>query len=314
MGIITRFTGGQGAVKSAMLSKGGLFEAVAIGETFEIQNIFSECQKALPAFADLDDDSDYKNDYLGIFLDFKFLFQSYKFELLDEECNFVADLVGDTYGIEYLSGDFQNSTRYRGYKLEWRKVLALHGPGVYKIRVTTVSNIPFIGTKDKCSCNFELMPFTDEDADNTVKVEFVQDSIYLNNQNDFRGDNWKSMFRVFGYFGNPKPQFERSSYLNTNRQITDIQDKAFNEYTLETEHVPHCISELLIPTQENKSLASISDEVFITDYNLTNHFSYKKLPVYMTKIKVNDNSSSKKVNYEITCEDRNRKNVKRKVR
>ena len=198
--------------------------------------------------------------------------------------------------------------------MEWRKVLALHGPGIYKIKKVFKSQIVIFDDKEECSCNFDLQFFSDECADNTVKMEYVYDSYYINSQEDFRGENWKSMFRVHGEFGRPQPQIERSSYLNTNRQITDIQDKMYNEYTFETEFVPHCISSLLIPTQDNNSLASISDEIFITDYNLTNHFSFVKLPVFITKIKPVDNSSSNKISYQITAEDRNRKNVKRKVR
>ena len=315
MAIVKRFTGGDSHEKSAMLVKGS-FDAVALGETFEIDgNLFSECPILIPVFGDLENPNSFRNnDFLGIFDNVNNPFIGLTIELLDEDCNVLAELNDDTYGTYYPAGSFSNNIKNVGYRLEWKNVLAIHGPGVYKIKKTLQNSLIFFGDREICSCNFNLMHYTDEDADNTVKMVFQYDSYYINSNEDFRGENWTSMFRVHGYFGNPKPQLERSSYLNTSRQITDIQDKAFNEYTFETEHVPYCISELLIPTQENKSLASIADTVFITDYNLTNHFKYNSLPVLITKIKVNDNSSSKKVNYEITCEDRNRKNVKRKVR
>jgi len=319
MAIIKRFTGGDSHSKSAMLVK-DTFEADAIGESFETSNAFDfyggGCPNHLPVFADLTETSQLraarKNDYLGIFEIKKLLFQNFKIELIDEDCNLIAELNDDTYGEYFPEGSFANNSKYVGYKLEWKNVLQLHGAGVYKIKVS-YSNV-IAGTVEKCSCGFNLMHYSDEDADNTVKMEFEYNSYYINSTEDFRGEKWKSMFRVYGYFGNPQPQLERSSYLNTNRQITDIQDKMYNEYTFETEFVPHCISELIIPTQENKSLASISDEILITDYNITNHFNFVKLPVLITKIKPIHNSSSRKISYEITCEDRNRKNVKRKVR
>lgn len=314
MAVIKRFTGGDSHTQSAMLVKDS-FEAVSIGEDVSIDSVFSECPILIPVFGDLTDlTSNRKNDFLGIIEREKTIYSGSKFELLDEDCNLLAELNDDTYGEYFPAGSFANDVKLVGYQLQWNKVLAAHGPGVYKIRKTLFAGFAIFNDVVTCSCNFNLMHFTDEDADNTVKMVYIYDSFYINSKQDLRGERWKSMFRVHGSFKNPKPLIERTQYLNTNRQITDIQDKMYNEYTFETEFVPHCISELLIPTQSNQSLASISDEIFITDYNLTNHFSYLNLPVFITKIKVNDNSSSNKVNYEITCEDRNRKNVKRKVR
>ena len=129
--------------------------------------LFSECVGALPVFGDLTSDSLQNNDFTS-FLAWQKPLTTVTFKLLDENCNFLATLNTSIYGTYFPTGSFSSANGYSffqndylGYKLEWQKVLNLHGSGGYKIKKITLSNTVPASFKsiEECSCLFDPSTF-----------------------------------------------------------------------------------------------------------------------------------------------------------
>jgi hypothetical protein len=80
----------------------------------------------------------------------------------------VATLNNNTYGLYEPLGTWSNHPTYVGYFLNWARVLALEGAGIYRIKFTTVMR-----TKVGCliSAEYDLRVFNCNTADGTVKFE-----------------------------------------------------------------------------------------------------------------------------------------------
>lgn len=186
----------------------------------------------------------------------------------------IGTLNNNTYGTFYDFGSLDDSD-CKGYKLEWEKVFNSLGYGIYYIKTTIVS----LGdTIIKESLKYECMEYSNIRACGTVRVETYQNGYIMNNFIDHTGMNWYQSYRIEGVFGYKKPTFETDNYQNSVRDITQIQDKITNIYTLETKMLP---SNLLNAITYDGLLAN---KILITDYNFCNFERYKRLSVYPDSI------------------------------
>lgn len=317
MSIIEQLANSSPHSLSAMCTR-EQFLVTSIGEGGSATNVVdpSTCQKPLIVFAHETDEL--KNDYTSLFRKKKGILGTVEFWLLDEDCQEVVQFTDDTFGTYYAEGTWTSNSGQElqsGFKVDWWLVYNTYGGGLYKLKIVQPSLIVGGDDIEITSCPFLLTAWDAKLAHDTVRMEVEFNSYYVNSGEDFRGINWQQMYRIPGSFGVPQPKVEKDNYLNTDRDISDIQDKMYNEYTLETYQIPYCFTSEMMPTNENKSLASIADQIFLTSYNLYDHFTLERVPVVLKEISIPDQTpNSNKVSMEMTFEDRNRRNVKRSVR
>ena len=229
--------------------------------------LISECVGSLPVFGDLTTTDLQNNDFTSL-LALEFPSKTIEFYLLDDKCNELSLLNDSTYGVNYPKGFLAISQGftffqhlYLGYKLEWRKVLQVHGHGTYKIKkkVTHAD----LSVDEECSCLFDLCQYTNERANETVRIETIQNGKIIGQGLNYIGMNWQEQIRIKGFFGNKQRRLEQDNYLDRNRNTTQIQDSLIHEFTLEPYFFPEClryrIDEILL-----------ANEILISDYNSDN--------------------------------------------
>jgi hypothetical protein len=287
MAIIQRVPGTRlmtlNGMSSQLITKSLNSEAIGIPTT-----LVSECVGKLPVFGDLENSElqGEKTDFTS-FLALETFAVSVTFELLDDNCNVVAVLNDDTYGVYYPKGFFQLGNffqqQYVGFKIQWRKVLDLLGPGAYSSQ------------------------YTDERANETVRIETTQNGYIIGQGLDYTNVNWKEQIRIPGFFGNKQRRLEQDNYLDKNRRTTQIQDSLIHEFTLEPYFWPDCLR------NEIDSIL-LANEILISDYNLDNTDNLKNISVIPTSIDTEYFGKSQKAADEIKFEERIKNRVKRNVK
>ena len=285
-------------------------EATTIATT-----LISECVGALPVFGDLFSDDLQNNDFSS-FLAYQRPGTTVTFKLFDENCNFIANLNDSTYGTYYpiyyfsqANGFTSFQANYLGYKLEWQKVLSIHGDGGYKIKKTTISNSlpPSFKEIEECSCFFELLQYSNFFADETVRIETTQNGYIIGQGLDYTNTNWTEQIRIPGFFGNKQRRLEQDNYLDKNRRTTQIQDSLIHEFTLEPYFWPDCLRDQI-------DLILLANEILISDYNSDNTDNLKNISVIPTSIETEYFGKSNKAADEIKFEERRKNRVKRNVK
>lgn len=186
----------------------------------------------------------------------------------------IGTLNSTTYGTYYDFGSLTN-TDYKGFQLEWKKVFLTLGYGDYQVKTTIVSLGDTITYE---SLMYECMEYSDFRANGTVRIETYQNGYIMSSGFDYTGMNWYQSYRIEGVFGDKKPSLEIDNYQNSARDLTQIQDKISNLYTLETKMLP---SNLLNAITYDGLLAN---RILITDFNFCSFERYKRLEVYPDSI------------------------------
>ena len=283
-------------------------EATTIATT-----LVSECVGALPVFGDLFSDDLQNNDFTSV-LAWQRKLSVVSFELLDENCNKIADLNDNTYGIYYPDGYwstangftfFQNN--YTGYKLDWKKVLQAFGPGGYKIKQVKYKILTPTEITEECSCAYELSQYSNSFANETVRIETTQNGYIIGEGLDYTNINWCEQIRIPGFFGNKQRRLEQDNYLDKNRRTTQIQDSLIHEFTLEPYFWPACLRE------EIDSIL-LANEILVSDYNIDNTDDLKNISVIPTSIETEYFGKSNKAADEMKFEERRKNRVKRNVK
>jgi hypothetical protein len=186
------------------------------------------------------------------------------------------DITDDSLG-EFYNG-FDVQPLYVGAVVYWGNVLSLYGFGQYTIRAT--QNIAGQETTFT-SRMFQIISYSAQNANNTVRIETYQQGYILNSDFDYRDllpDGWYQSFRIYGRFGSKTPLFESEPYLSENRTLLQNQDKIVAEYTLELETLPSTIHNQLI--YDNM----LANEVLITDCNVLNTEKFERVSLYPKSI------------------------------
>lgn len=179
---------------------------------------------------------------------------------------------GSTYGVDYPFG-FQtvNNQKYVGYKIEWFKVLALHGGGIYKVELDVTD--PVLGNVSIFSFEFKLCEYRADRAEKTIRLQWWQNGTIGSTLDDkltvdYLGLNWVNQVRLPGYFGFPGADYKKE----------DIQyQNGVREWTFDEQEPIYILSIKPIPAQiHNLFRISImqSDRCTITDYNSRNAQKY----------------------------------------
>lgn len=262
-----------------------------------------ECNFVETVFADLADTDNYKNDRtdIGLFNIPDTVGGSYAIRLVKSDGT-IINITDNTYGSLTDLGTLSSLPTYFGYLLNWNLVATLQGFGKYHIEVDLVN---YTKTITRTSYDFQLMPYSEENADGTVKIETVHNGC-VENGIDYGSTGWIRSIRLPAIFGNKVQRLEVDNYFDTQNNKTQIRDQVVNEYTLETQRLP---SAVMTPLIEDKLLAN---QIFITDYNLFNFEDMRQLEVVAIEIaEQNYSSKSRKASFKIVFEDKLQNIIKR---
>jgi hypothetical protein len=283
-------------------------EGVAVTST-----LVKECVGTLPVFANYGADRTPETNDFTSFLDIELPGTTVSYILLDGNCQEIATLNDNTYGAYYAQGFLTEAngytyiqSLYTGYRLKWKEILTTFGPGTYKIK-KKVEGKDTDYLLEECSCLFDLCEFSEERANETVRIETTQNGNTISPGLEFLGVNWKEQIRIPGFFGNKQRRLEQDNYVDRNRNTTQIQDTLVHEFTLEPYFWPHCLRDQI-------DSILLANEILISDYNLLNTDDLKNISVIPTSIDTEYFGKSKKAADEIKFEERQKNRVKRNVK
>jgi len=222
------------------------------------------CCYISPVLAHLTENDEWKNDFNSFLL--KRNFASETIDLVLEKNGAIdLPLIDNTYGTYYDFGSLPNYPNYKGYKIEWQKVLIVEGEANYRLKATSTL---ISGTVIEYSIPFQLQEYTENRASGTVRLQSVMNGYLRHRDFDFKGLNWVDGLRVRGFFGNRQAEYEQEQIIYTNRQSKQLRSEMINNYTLQTMHIPSCITDAIIEYH------NFANSLFITDYNRKNHKDY----------------------------------------
>lgn len=220
---------------------------------------YIQCEYIEDVFAEVGGE-DYKNDHSEFLFNRLVSTDTVSIKLLKGKQE-VAILDDDTLGELFDGFPDGNSSqqRYYGFRLDWEKVLDVHGSGQYQV----TADLSIAGTSSTFeSRKYYLIPYSDLNANGTVKIESTQNGNIFGSEFDYTGLEWKQFVRVKGKFGNPTPTIEETGYTTAEKNYRQIKSKVTREWTLLVKQVSWQVAEQLV---YNKIMAN---QILITDYDI----------------------------------------------
>lgn len=231
------------------------------------------CDYFEKAFYYPEDTSDsYKNDYRKLII--TLLSDTSTFEFFIVDLQGVETPFNETYGEVYEVGFNIDQPLMTGINVQWEKVGQTLGNGKYKIKTVQTN----FGTETTSSTHyFDVMPFTVDDAWNTLKIE-PQNEGYTINGNDYKGlGTFVNMVRVYGGVTSYGLKKERSTLLDANEEEIDTQSTNRSIYDVLIKDLPSSIGDQLL---EQDTLAPWK----ISSYNLLHYKIYVDLEVNIESV------------------------------
>ena len=260
-----------------------------------------ECDFEELVLADLADTDSYKNDRTSFLIEAPdTVGGSFAIRLVRSDGTTV-NMTDNTYGTYFGLGTISGQPLKAGYLVEWQKVAQVEGFGVYSFEV---DNVNFGNTITETSRDFRLLPYSEDNADGTVKIETIHNGC-IEGGIDYTGMNWIRSVRIPAIF-NPSYRLETDNYFDTNNNKTQIRDQVVTEYTLSTERLP---SSVMVPFIKDRILAN---SIFITNYNLFSFEDIRQKEVVASEIQEpNFASTSKKSSFQFSFEEKLQNIIKR---
>lgn len=234
------------------------------------------CGFRLPVFANLDDQNDeITNDFSSFITFFSSVVTSATAVLIK---NGSEEIPISSVGQDFSLGFFQNTLNQKpfGVRIDWFAVLAGFGSGCYQIRVRGVFGTTNI---DRFSFKYNLQPFDEERADNTVRFHyflngFVGDPENEQNRRDFQRVNWENQLRVpFSIFGKDNSDVENEFVrYQTGVKFPTTQIRK-TKYVLNIGRIWFELHRFI------QFDVLMGDNLTITDYNLNNSAIHIETPV-----------------------------------
>lgn len=188
----------------------------------------------------------------------------------------VALLDNNNYGAYFdgFTGSDQQQL-YKGFLVDWKKVLQIEGVGNYEVRADLV--VAGVAT-EFISREFELKGYSDLLANGTVRIEAYQNGNIFGGNFDYTGNNWYSSVRIPGIFGNPTPEYLDDNYISGSREKKQISATMSRKWTLATKLLPWQVAEKLVYNQ------MLANKILITDYNIFAESIWRRLDVRLSEI------------------------------
>ncbi len=255
-----------------------------------------ECEYVEKVFGDLVSSDFWKNDRNTLIFRRVIASDTVTIKLLKDN-TVIATIVDNTFGI--FTNGFVNGTPeqqlYVAFTVEWEKVLTIHGGGIYKFE--TDLNILGVTTTVETH-KYNLFPYSDQGANQTVRIEWIQNGNILRSQFDFTGLNFSQSLRIRGRFTETTPQKEEDRYSNVDRKIKQITAKTSPQYLLKTHRINRSI--YLSLTRD----FVLANELLITDYNIINEDIFRRISVVNDSIEKPDIGKTTRPILELTFSEK----------
>lgn len=208
----------------------------------------------------------------------------------------------NTYGTYFALGYVAVNPTKGGYLFNWGLVRDTLGYGRYKVRI--VQNF-FGDSIETISNEFRVIPYSIESANNTVKIETVQNGC-IQGGIDYTGLNWVSSVRLNGWFYEIQPRTEIETFVSTNRSVKQIQETTVLRYQFDTKLAS---VDTIGPLKNDKLMA---DNIIITDYNVRSFEDLRQINVVRTEFEgFNTFRDSRKGVFSITFDEKKQDKIKR---
>lgn len=171
----------------------------------------------------------------------------------------LATIVDDTYGVFQDIGTVSAFLTRASFIIDWDLVFQLEGTACYHVATEIVSLGTTILKESFC---FNLFPYTNENADNTVRIDWVQNGL-IRSELDYTGLDFPFSVRIQGDLKESEETIT-DEFLSSDYVIQQIQDEITLNYRLKTKMIPHSIRKLL------RNMIQGND-ITITDFNRRNN-------------------------------------------
>jgi len=159
---------------------------------------------------------------------------------LYKDAAFLTDLNSNALG-QFFNGIGANGLLV-GYVLDWNLVFGAYGVGTYYVE-TEYTIIGVSGTYT--SQDFNLLPYSEEQANGTIRIEWTQNGTIQSNPIDFTGLNWYQSVRLRGSIVTLQPELIQENYTTTDRRTTQIQSQIVEKWRLSTELICKELKDLI---------------------------------------------------------------------
>jgi len=180
------------------------------------------------------------------------------------------------YSVMPKSFDTSKEQYSKYVTISWYDVLIQEGAGCYTLEVS--SNVS--GQSQTTIWGmYNLQPFSTALAKNQIRIKAVFNQFHTIEDIDFTNSNVVDTLRVYGMFGNRRPNFAIDNNINQKRKVENIIREQLNTYELLTDPVKSNYTNKLIDLY----LLSETD-LYITDHNDFNHVqTYKDFNVVVAE-------------------------------
>jgi hypothetical protein len=225
-------------------------------QAFDFCHCDYECVYEEPAFVNLADlNNKHENDKKEVLVTLPDDSGSVDFFLINSSTGQEIPLIDNTYGVNYPFPYFGDKA---GYVVEWKKVVPLLGYCVYQIKAV----IDSFGTiSEQITHRFKVLPFSEENADNTVKVRSIHNG-YIEGGFNYTGMSWERNVRFYGNITDFNPTPTIDNYENRDRVITQIKTSLEIAYSLNLFSVPESVFDSFFKDH------LLANEVYLNDFNL----------------------------------------------
>ena len=251
-----------------------------------------ECKYNELAFADVGSvDDNYKNDYRKFLLNPKSVNAIYEFLLVGSDG--VETVIDSTLGDVYAQGFNTEQPLQVGVNVLWVKVAEVLGYGDYTIKINLEEFGSTITTE---SHTFSCVRFDTDRADNTVKIEVVNQGITMNGVNWDGLGQFINMVRVEGRLNETDPEIEKESFVTTSRETVSNQITKIKTFNLSILDIPSGIGDGLI---DEGSLMNW----IVTDYNVFNYKDYRNLVLEVDSTPFTDIPGYTRRDFEVSLKE-----------
>lgn len=223
-------------------------------------NSCCDCCVSEYALHDLIGVDNFKNDKFSFIFKKDFTGDGYSFKLYKRNAT-GADTeitINSSIATIYDYGDLESEDLYGGFIIDWYLVYSTNGNGDYYISGTVTKQ----GQEfDYESHTFKVRTFSCLIANNTVKIQAIQNGYIMSEDMDLSGFEWPTSIRVNGRLTKEKPDFITDRYTDGKRVIKQIQDEISDNWKLELWNMA---------TKFNKLITYnliLNNEFYVSDYN-----------------------------------------------
>lgn len=235
-----------------------------------VEESADRCDFLLPVLAQLVGSDNLKNDVTSVYFGYSDYITGVTLKLY--KCDDEVEVLNvNSWGQFYAYGFHEDEgKKYIGYKIFWQSILldVDLGEGEYYIKAecTTITG----GTFEEESIRYCLKSYTNARADETVRLEWINNGYLGNINNDrdvisYKGLNWYNSLRLPNAIVNrEKSEYESEEIQYSSGQIDDVTDEQTIIFDLEIAPIPNFLHKII------KTEALQSDELKVSDYNANN--------------------------------------------